>query len=351
MILPHSVVTLLQIAWDAIKQRVIEEKLEKLGVERGSGGALPIHVPHARAASVCLFIKFHILLFLTACFHVSKISSPADPSLLHFKLNKLQQSQAASSLNSLSSSPQPMFNLSPSPHQLPPRFQGRHGHSLSLAHPPLLHEPFYTPTAAFNPFGPSAVLGSDSIETDIPTEPIRAPMEGIHAPQGRVPVSVPSLGPPGISRGSSRPDFVRGFGLDIPEEEEPQEVLVDMDHNAVTEIDGLTRNDSQDADSDMATAVALSRLHSRHVSRLSAALSLQSVGGITEGAEVNMVPIRSPAGNPGIDDLDKEAVGEWTGSEDMYPDREQSDDEVCGEFLHYLRTSPDELEGKHRRMV
>ncbi|KAG0703038.1 hypothetical protein DFH29DRAFT_998824 [Suillus ampliporus] len=295
-----------KVAWDAIKQRVIEEKLERLGVERGSGGALPIHAPHARAAS---------------------ISSPADPSLLHFKLNKLQQSQTASSLNSLSNSPQPPFNLSPSPHQLPPRFQNRHGHSLSLAHPPPLHENFYIPTAAFNPFGPSAVLGSDSIETDIPIQLIHAPIEGIHAPQGRVPVSVPSLIPPGISRGSSRPDFTRGFGLDIPEEEEPQEdeVPIDMDDNAAIEIEGL---DGSDAGRDP-TTVALSRLHSRHVSRLSAALSLRSVGGIPEGAmsDVHMVPIRSPAGNPGIDDLDKEAVGEWTGSEDMHPDREQSDDE------------------------
>ncbi|KAG2034330.1 hypothetical protein BDR03DRAFT_993759 [Suillus americanus] len=292
-------------AWDAIKLNVIEQKLERLGVERGSGGTLPIHAPHARASS---------------------ISSPADPSLLHFKLNKLQQSQTASSLNSLSHSPQPLFNLSPSPHQLPPRFQNRHGHSLSLAHPPL-HEHLYIPSAAFNPFGPNAVLGSDSIETNFSTEPIPAPIEGIHAPQGRVPVSVPSLIPPGISRGSSRPDFVRGFGLDIPEEEEPpeEEVPADTDDNAVMDMDGL---DGQDSGRD-ATTVVLSRLHSRHVSRLSAALSLRSVGGVTEGAmsEVNLVPIRSPAGNSGIDDLDKEAVGEWTGSEDMHADKEQSDDE------------------------
>ncbi|KAG2069850.1 hypothetical protein BDR04DRAFT_1231999 [Suillus decipiens] len=292
-------------AWDAIKMNIIEQKLERLGVERGSGGTLPIHAPHARASS---------------------ISSPADPSLLHFKLNKLQQSQTASSLNSLSRSPQPLFNLSPSPHQLPPRFQNRHGHSLSLAHPPL-HENFYTPSAAFNPFGPNAVLGSDSIETNFPAEPFPAPIEGIHAPQGRVPVSVPSLIPPGISRGSSRPDFIRGFGLDIPEEEEPvdEEVPADTDDNAVIDMEGP---DGQDLGKD-ATTVALSRLHSRHVSRLSAALSLRSVGGITEGAmsEAKLVPIRSPAGNPGIDDLDKEAVGEWTGSEDMHADKEQSDDE------------------------
>jgi len=36
-----------------MKQKNIEEKLEKLGVERGSGSNIPhIHAPHARAASV-----------------------------------------------------------------------------------------------------------------------------------------------------------------------------------------------------------------------------------------------------------------------------------------------------------
>jgi hypothetical protein len=36
-----------------MKQKLIEEKLEKLGVEKGSGSSVPhIHAPHARAASV-----------------------------------------------------------------------------------------------------------------------------------------------------------------------------------------------------------------------------------------------------------------------------------------------------------
>lgn len=36
-----------------MKQKMIEEKLEKLGVEKGSGSSAPnIHAPHARAASV-----------------------------------------------------------------------------------------------------------------------------------------------------------------------------------------------------------------------------------------------------------------------------------------------------------
>ena len=193
---------------------------------------------------------------------------------------------------------------------------------------------FYNPTAAFNPFGPSAVLGSDSIERDVEMH-IPSPVGGIHAPQGRVPMSIPSLAPPSISRGSSRPDFVRGFGLDIPEEEEPQEEEphpdTDVDETSQDNDDGLglVRAPSQPmTEPEGMTPLAQSQFHSRHVSRLSHALSLHSVGGIHDvdmSDQVDMVPIRSPVGNPTIDDLDKEAVGEWTGSEDV---RLDSDDEV-----------------------
>ena len=160
-------------------------------------------------------------------------------------------------------------------------------------------------------------------------------MDEIHAPQGRVPMSIPSLVPPSISRGSSRPDFVRGFGVDIPEEEEPQEEEphpdTDVEEKSPDNEDGLglVRAPSRPTtEPDGMTPLAHSRFHSRHVSRLSHALSLHSVGGIHDvgmSEQVDMVPIRSPVGNPNIDDLDKEAVGEWTGSEDV---RLDSDDEV-----------------------
>jgi len=40
-----------------MKQQAIEEKLERLGVERGSGSNVPhIYAPHARAASVRSFL-------------------------------------------------------------------------------------------------------------------------------------------------------------------------------------------------------------------------------------------------------------------------------------------------------
>ncbi|KAG6373108.1 hypothetical protein JVT61DRAFT_6710 [Boletus reticuloceps] len=150
---------------------------------------------------------------------------------------------------------------------------------------------------------------------------------------------ITSLAPPSISRGSSRPDFVCGFGLDIPEEEEPQEEVQHPD----TDVDemspdnenslGLARVPSHPAtEPEGMTPVTQSRMHSRHVSRLSHALSLYSVGGIHVDMpeQVDMVPIRSPVGNPTIDDLDQEAVGEWTGSEDVHLNSD--DEESIGEW-------------------
>ncbi|KAG6878337.1 hypothetical protein C0993_008515 [Termitomyces sp. T159_Od127] len=108
-----------KLAWEAMKQKEIEEKLEKLGVERGYGSNVPhIHAPHARAAS---------------------ISSPADPQILLYKLTKLQQSQegASSGGNSLTTSPQlPFGGMSSSPHR---SLTNRHGHTMSLAYQSRFH--------------------------------------------------------------------------------------------------------------------------------------------------------------------------------------------------------------------
>jgi hypothetical protein len=60
-------------------------------------------------------------------------------------------------------------------------------------------------------------------------------------------------------------------------------------------------------------------------------LSLRSVGGFTEDFrdEGDNVPLRSPIPVLDIDDLDQDAVGEWTGSEDLYMGSiEPSEDEV-----------------------
>ncbi|THG97227.1 hypothetical protein EW026_g4730 [Hermanssonia centrifuga] len=322
-------------AWDAMKQKMIEEKLQRLGVEKGSMPTVPhIHAPHARAAS---------------------ISSPADPALLYFKLNKLQQSQNASAGGSLSTSPHPPLNLSPSPNNIPPRFQNRHGHSMSLAPTSSV----YNPTAAFNPFGPAATLGSDQIfkrsSPGVPSVSVTVDTTTIHAPQGRVPTSVSSLAPPApLSRPESRPDFLRGFGLDITEEEEEPVDDADADHSVPSEMTQDDRVDIEledETDIDGVTTVAQSRIHSRHVSKVSAPLSLRSVGGADESSALGaamheMVPSREAVGDVEVDDVDGDAVAEWTGSEDLRTGAETSDDESIGEWSN----PSDEERARHERL-
>lgn len=209
--------------------------------------------------------------------------------------------------------------------------QNRHGHSMSLAPTSTV----YNPTAAFNPFGPAATLGSDQIfnrsSPSIPAFTATSANTPLHAPQGRVPSNVNTLAPPApLSRPESRPDFSRGFGLDATAEEEepPEEPTVEED-----EATDVAADANEDADEDLlgdgTSTVAQSRIHSRHVSRLSAALSLRSVGRVEEHVVLSdpaipaMVPLREPEGEPEVFDTD--AVEEWTGSEDM---KETSDDEV-----------------------
>ena len=219
------------------------------------------------------------------------------------KLNKLRRSQNSNATDSISTSPRPAVDHTPSPnqsHDVP-----RHGHSISASNSP--PTPPYSPTAAFNPFGPQATLGSDQVfprSTDKDLPPSKLPN--------------PAGGP--CSRPLSRPDFIRGFGLDIPEEEEPPE-----EADADNEQGGDQGSDKDLAeveaeggvDTDDEGVAILNRIHSRHVSRLSAALSLRSVG-----RQQDPLPdAGSPTVNPIFDDLDPteketDGVAEWTGSED-----------------------------------
>ncbi|KAL0578529.1 hypothetical protein V5O48_003472 [Marasmius crinis-equi] len=353
-------------AWETIKQQQIEEKLEKLGVERGANSVPQIHAPHARAAS---------------------ISSPADPALLLFKLNKLQQSQRSSASNSLTTSPQPPF-LSPSPTFSAPRFiTNRHGHSLSLAQPPT-HLGVHA-----NPFGPNATLGSDQ-NTTVGSSPRFSPApesarsEGnpIAAPQGRAPVVMSSLVPPPLSavRRESNPDFSRGFGLDIPEEseeeeaeerameaqrqeeeedeeEEEEEEVEEGEHSGTVdgaqvptvemeEAIGHPESDKENDENEGMLTASQSRHHSRHVSRLSAALSLRSFGGlVAEGLNERINSLRGEAG-PSRRDVELESgVEEWTGSEDadgfLGGNASDDDDESIGEWSN---PSDEERARQHR---
>jgi hypothetical protein len=196
--------------------------------------------------------------------------------------------------------------------------QNRHGHSISLAQPPTHQSPFFTPPPAFNPFGPNAILG------DSPGH-MAAPLENIHAPQGRVPVSASSLALPS-SRPESRPDFALGFGLEVPEEEEPEEFVTESPEVPEDVLEACDAGGYEQDEEDGTTTVAQSRLHSRHVSN---ALSLGSVGGreLVALNSLGVAPARTEVGKPEIDDMDQDAIGEWTGSEDLHLS-DVSEDEV-----------------------
>ncbi|KAI0285532.1 hypothetical protein BC826DRAFT_119175 [Russula brevipes] len=313
-------------AWEAVKKKFIEEKLEKLGVEKGSGSSstVPhIHAPHARAAS---------------------ISSPADPALLYFKLNKLQQAQNSHS-HSASVSPQPppqaLDNATPPPPifqpalSAPPGSTLRHGHSLSLAAAPFVpSRPYvaFNAPMAFNPFGPDTLRSPDTrSDPGAPTDRSVAP-------------------PTMLARADSRPDFVRGFGLDVPEEteeeleqeeeqaerddqsvsdeHEEEHTLAEASHDALPGSDDTVDMeldvDEADAEVGSITTAAHSRVHSRHVSRLSAALSVRSVGGHVSDPEL-VAGASTHAEKEG--DVEDDAIGEWTGSEDLRTTRETTEDE------------------------
>jgi hypothetical protein len=147
------------------------------------------------------------------------------------------------------------------------------------------------------------------------------------------------------ARADSRPDFVRGFGLDITEEEEEEEeeqyaaqhdesileghedeqAVADASHIALAgaddQIDMELDVDEADAEVGSITTAAQSRVHSRHVSRLSAALSLRSVNG-------NMALSEAEAEREREGDTEDDAIGEWTGSEDLRTGTETAEDEV-----------------------
>ncbi|KAG6919477.1 hypothetical protein DXG01_005736 [Tephrocybe rancida] len=337
-------------AWEDIKQKEIEAKLEKLGVERGFGSNIPhIHAPHARAAS---------------------ISSPADPQILLYKLNKLQQSQdsTGSGNNSLTSSPNPPFGvLSSSPHRPSPRFMtNRHGHTMSLAQMP--QQPFDGNSSTFNPFG-------SNIELEVEPIPHSAPdalHEGIHAPQGRVPLTLSSLAPPpNASRPTSRPDFIRGFGLDIPEEEEEeaenanekanQDDAGDDDEGQVIEYAPEQRpsySPETERNLDGMETASQSRFHSRHVSKLSAALSTRSAGALEDEDFIGEEDLEMEDDNVGEGDeqqngdLEEDVVGEWTGSEDVYMGETSDGEDSIGEWSNPSdeeRARKDRLERRNRR--
>lgn len=341
-------------AWEDIKRAIIEDKLSRLGVGRAAGaaGRLGGPLPHGRAAS---------------------ISSPADPALLLFKLNKLQQAQNASALTSQTGTPSPSLpSVSPQPLG---RLQNRHGHSFSMAQPGYFqpHIPGYE-SGPFNPFGPNALLPPDQVFKPESPGPDGDPV--LHAPQGIVPSQASLLLPQSgrTSVASSRPDFARGFGLDIPEEEEEEEVQFasnifgqprpepaqDVSVAEETDRDADGEDDDMEDDGDDATVPARSRIHSRHQSKLSAALSLRSVGGVRSEGDVADIQKASDVDigdrsfrseRLALDPTMEDPVNEWTGSEDLRSAANESPDNSEGEWSNPSDEERARQRRLHRRML
>jgi len=268
-----------------------------------------------------------------------------------FKLNKLSQNQARTASPSItgsgrhSVSPGPhMQHHSPSPnHHLGPwssTLGGNHRHSMSLANtnysPQSLNSNnAYNPTGAFNPFGPAATLGSDQIISPsmstgsgrgkLPNEDAAVNSDDgqIHAPRG-----VPGR----LAMNLGRSDFIRGFGLDITEETEEEMEQEELGSDIATSEVAAILQENLDAipEADEPPSNPGSRRHSRHTSRVSAALSLRSLGrggksdsGIPEeeeGQDNSAEAVRA-WGSEGAarsmgDDEGADAANEWTASDD-----------------------------------
>ena len=206
----------------------------------------------------------------------------------------------------------------------------------------------------YNPFGPNPSLPTDSIRSPDTRSDPGAPTDQ-------------SLAPPAMPvRADSRPDFVRGFGLDVPEEteeeleqedmeaeqdsqdvpegDEEEQGLAEASHIALAGTDDTMDMeldidvDEADAEVGSITTAAQSRVHSRHVSKLSATLSLLSVGGHVRDKERGAVHnVR------GEGDLEDDAVGEWTGSEDLRTGVETTEDEVRKVSCRVVYTRADDL--------
>ena len=219
-----------------------------------------------------------------------------------------------------------------------------HGHTMSLAQPLSYQSSLFSPSPSpYNNSRSTVPVSESGMDNESSLH------DAIHAPQGRVPLIAPPFAPPLSAVGGNKThiDFIRGFGLETPleseEETEPKDELEEVDdqNNSVQEMDLEERYTDEVVEvEDDSTTAPDSRFHSRHVSRISAALSLRSVGGnlttqfqnpSEETEERNTIQeheeVQVPQHVGEQTELDDE-VDEWTGSEDIYLGLNTSDDEV-----------------------
>ena len=214
---------------------------------------------------------------------------------------------------------------------------------MSLAQPPSYQSSLFSPSPLpYNPFsGTTDPASESSIDNDLSPG-------AIHAPQGRVPMTAPQFAPPLSAVGGNKThiDFIRGFGLETPmESEEETEPEKDEPEKADDRNESIQEGDLEEKYvdeiaeiEDNSTTAPHSRLHSRHTSKISATLSLRSVGGNfttqlqdppeeTEEADVSQEHGEVSQHSMQQTVIDDE-VEEWTGSEDIYLGLDTSDDEV-----------------------
>lgn len=236
---------------------------------------------------------------------------------------------------------------------------GRHGHALSLAQVPSYQSSLFSSPGPINPYGSNLALGTESVAESSDNISEQGQNE-IWAPHAQAPIGSASfnVAPPisAIGGNKSHVDFIRGFGLDVPleseeegedadgkpegdEEEEEGDKTQDMEldddfrrasHVSATDADATDADIEHDNDFEdtisigEVTTAPHSRLHSRHVSRLSAALSLRSLGGRGLSETTTNVVAENDV---------EDAVAEWTGSEDVGV---ASDDEVRCIFSFFV---------------
>ena len=245
---------------------------------------------------------------------------------------------------------------------------GQHGHTVSLAQP----SSFSNTNSLFSEASSHVGVAPNGI---VDNEFGVASMSSLAAfPDGRrasIDYLPPLLGV-GVPAPKNQLDFVRGFGLDVPleseeEEEEEEEEVAQRDEPSDEDDDGDMTQDMDLGDNSqvdpmvevdaMMTIEGDGCLHSRHVSRISGALTLRSVGGnfqaefeeeqreMEERDAANVDAIES--GQFGQDDEEEQEgmqrpvdpADDWTGSEDLYLGTELSDDEVCSIFIfHFYNT-------------
>lgn len=250
----------------------------------------------------------------------------------------------------------------------PNRLGINHGHTLSLA------QPLSYPSSLFS-HSPSPFGGSNGVVDNEFGQPLS--LNGMHSHM-TLDYDPPPLSAVGAPAPKSQVDFMRGFGLDVPleseeEDEERREAhdVLDTDHSEDEEQKEEDGNRTQDMEldddtllergpaleiDDATTTGPQSRLHSRHVSRVSAALSLSSVGGnfqaqfesaekelgtkdAFENGEAQVDQIVEVGEGQNRDEPQEEEeeevqrpidpTEEWTGSEDACFGAEASEVEVC----------------------